>query len=676
MAQTAKARFILFASLLLLILYLSSCTPRAYVNRAQSWAKRKTKLDTALKLVNRAQQLEETKNWPRTYFVKGYIYQKMYETAKEGRGNHAENPLFKACEYYNKAYEMGYKGSLKETLAQMHQYFMDDGLDFYRNHQYARALPNLAHTIKISEMPLFPEHVDTSIIYKAGFAAQKTGNWEQAERYYKKAIHYAYMGAEPYQQISTVLLEQGKEKEAVKRLKEGLKKFPSSEDILASLINYYLKRGNEPKKALQYLNMAIKEHPNQTSYLSRKGVVHEQLGQTEKAKKAYIRAIEADPRHFLAHYNLGIIFFNQAVKMESKAYRSGSGDQHAQAWENYEKALQCMKKARELKPGDLAVISTIKLLYYILGADQPEYKEDYRQISREMESLEERLHSDDIAPLKGQKHFVTSQGIKAFENNNYRTAFLYFRYALKLNEMPVLQSHKDTTLIFNTGLAAYKLNQWDAAARYFEQATKLNRNGGRTYLLLSKAYKKAGNDKKALETLKKGLVKHPSNASIVGRLVNHYLFDSRHPEECLKYLKMAIEADPGNAQNYAARGQIYEMVNKPRKAKTSYLKALELEPDLFAAHYNLGHSIYYNEGVKLLSKANNVRDQELHRNHTQKATRKFEKAARHLERAHEIKPRNTSVLSSLKSLYYRLRDKNERYRQRYREILSMLKNYQ
>ena len=100
-----------------------------------------------------------------------------------------------------------------------------------------------------------------------------------------------------------------------------------------------------------------------------------------------------------------------------------------------------------------------------------------------------------------------------------------------------------------------------------------------------------------------------------------------------------------------------------------------MDPKLHMALFNLG-VLYYNDGVDLVSKANKTKDDEKYAELREQANEKFEKALPYMERALELKPEDTKVLSTLKTLYYRLRTQKEEYKKRYDEVSEKLKQLQ
>ena len=304
----------------LLGLLFSSCSDKMYVRKAITWAESGENLDTALKSVEKATELEETKNWPKTYYGKGFVYQTIYESKKT---DIAEEPLFKAFDNYKKAYNMkdadNIQGSIDAAMFKMRKYFINDGVKAFKEKDYDQALKNFEYAIKVGQMPIFDGQVDTAIIYNAGIAAQNVKDWDKAAKYYKKAAEYEYQGARAYALLKNAYMNAGDTAKAVESMKNGFNKYPANQIMVQNLINYYLLTAKEPKKALKYLNRAIEEHPKQAQYYSAKGQIFDETGELEEAKKFYKKALEIDPKDFTAAYNLGVIYYNKGVDIVTKA---------------------------------------------------------------------------------------------------------------------------------------------------------------------------------------------------------------------------------------------------------------------------------------------------------------------------------------------------------------------
>ena len=145
----------------------------------------------------------------------------------------------------------------------------------------------------------------------------------------------------------------------------------------------------------------------------------------------------------------------------------------------------------------------------------------------------------------------------------------------------------------------------------------------------------------------------------MGGIINYYLLDAEDAEEAFKYLKVARENDPSNPQFYSAEAHLYDKMGDTETAKEKYKKAIEMDPDFFEAYYNIG-VLYFNEGVELTDQANQITDNAKYQKAKEKADNKFKEALPYLEKSHELKPSDQGIMSTLKTLYYRLQ-MNEKY---------------
>jgi tetratricopeptide (TPR) repeat protein len=365
-----------------------------YVRKAITWAESGENLDTALKSVEKATKLEETKNWPKTYYGKGFVYQRIYENKKT---DIVEDPLFKSFDNYKKAYNMegadNVQGSIDAALFKLRKYFINDGVKAFQNREFGEALHNFEYALKVGKMPVFKGQTDTAIIYNAGIAAQNVKKWDKAAEYYKKAAKYGYEGARTYRLLWNAYMQAGDTTKAVETLKDGFNKYPESKAMVQNLINYYLLTAKEPKKALKYLNTAIEKYPEQSQYYSAKGQIFDETGEKEKARKFYEKALEINPEDFTATYNLGVIFYNRGVEIISEANKIKDEEKYkkkkAEADEQFKKAIPYMEKAHQIKPEEKQVMKTLKTLYYRLRTQNEEYLQKYKKIQKELKMMDE-----------------------------------------------------------------------------------------------------------------------------------------------------------------------------------------------------------------------------------------------------------------------------------------------
>lgn len=394
-----KQRKILWSTLItgLIVMVISSCSDKMYVNRAITWAENGERLDTALKSVEQATELEETKNWPKTYYAKGYVHQKIYESEKSEFKDLADKPLFKAFENYQKAYDMDkedkFKGSIDAAMFKLHTYFIREGVNSFKSNKYEDAFKNFKYALKVSDMPIFKNRVDTAIMFNAGIAAQNMKNWEEAAKYYEMSAKHDYGGARTYILMKNAYFQTGDTTKAVEALKEGFNKYPGNKNMIASLINHYLLNTDHPEEALDFIKEAKKQHPDNAQYYSAEAQIYDKMGKVEKAKESYKAALERDPDLFMALYNLGVLYFNEGVDIVGKANQTKDDAEYKKlrdkANAKFKQAIPYMEKAHEAKPQETSVLSTLKTLYYRLRTEDEKYVEKYKEVNAKLKQLNE-----------------------------------------------------------------------------------------------------------------------------------------------------------------------------------------------------------------------------------------------------------------------------------------------
>jgi Flp pilus assembly protein TadD len=136
---------------------------------------------------------------------------------------------------------------------------------------------------------------------------------------------------------------------------------------------------NNSQAALEYLDKAKKNDPNNKSFYFADGTIYDKIGNMDKAVEAYNKAIAIDPNFYDAYFNLAVVYFNSAVKLteaanaelDNKKYQ----DKKNLADEEFKKAIPHMEKAYEVAKGLTTpeapanmkqALETLKQLYYRL----------------------------------------------------------------------------------------------------------------------------------------------------------------------------------------------------------------------------------------------------------------------------------------------------------------------
>ena len=240
-------------------------------------------------------------------------------------------------------------------------------------------------------------------------------------------------------------------------------------------------------------------------------------------------------------------------------------------------------------------------------------------------------------------------GINNFQEKKYEEALTNFEIGIKVKKD--FFNLTDTNGINNCALAAYKSGQYAKAAIFYNQVISLNAGEAKTFIALSNSYLNQNDTTSAIKALGQGISKYPQDKDLTSRQFNLYLISGK-ANEAFTEIEKSIQLDPTNANLYLNKGILAEQLNKPEEAETAYKKAIELNAGLFDAQYSLG-TFYYNQGVDMNRKANDIKDNKKYEIAKKQADEKFKVALPYLEKAFEINRKDTGVLQSLRALYSR-----------------------
>jgi len=173
------------------------------------------------------------------------------------------------------------------------------------------------------------------------------------------------------------------------------------------------------------------------------------------------------------------------------------------------------------------------------------------------------------------------------------------------------------------------------------------------YTQLSTIYKAEGDTVKSEGIIAKGRKAMPNDLNLIIAEINNLLSKGK-VTEAQDLLNLAVSKDPNNATLHFAIGANMDEFGNFEQAEKSYLKAIELKPEYFDAHYNLG-ALYVNTAANVMDEANKLPITETAKYDELKtrADNLLEKALPELETAEKLNPKDRNTLITLKQLYAR-----------------------
>jgi tetratricopeptide (TPR) repeat protein len=340
--------------------------------------------------------------------------------------------------------------------------------------------------------------------------------------------------------------------------------------------------------------------------------------------------------------------YQAIAKTDNKKYKKLCEEPLDKAFDAYIKSINLNFIDPELKNLDLEKELDVMKFFKALNDDDVK--------------LEDQTALYDIITVRlpNLANDFVNQGVEAFKTKEYETALAKFEKSITIS---TLSMKVDTQVMYFASLAANNCKDWEKLVIYNEVLKQMNygaesKDKIAIYQNLAKGYINTGDTVKFVSTLKDGIEKLPEDSyALVIDLFNYYI-DLGESAKALEYISLAIKSDDSNAQLFVVRGTLYEEQKEKENAKADYEKAIELDPANFDANYSLG-AYYYNYAADTLDWANNnipPTESQKYADVKKSADKLFAKALPFLEKAHEVNAKEISVLSTLKTIYYRLGD--------------------
>lgn len=267
--------------------------------------------------------------------------------------------------------------------------------------------------------------------------------------------------------------------------------------------------------------------------------------------------------------------------------------------------------------------------------------------------------------------YLQNSGISRFNQKEYASAYPLFELAADI----VASDKKfDTLNTSNAAASAYNAKIYDKAILNYNKLTAAGFGKGNTWMMLGRVYVESGDSAKYIATISEGLKKYPNDADLLTEDVNLKMRNGQ-VAAAVDELNALIAQRPTDPQLNFVVGNVYDRLANPvgadgkqgpkpknyeellEKAAGYYKKALELDPKNFDASYNLG-VLYYNQSVEYYNRSQStIADAAKYNTMWEKP---LPDAAKYLEAAHVLEPKDLTVLNALKAVYSQMSD-NDNY---------------
>lgn len=462
----------------------------------------------------------------------------------------------------------------------------------------------------------FADNVDVQ--FALADAMRELGNYEGASAAYQRALALTTEGSAKRIDIlvehGRMLADRADNARALEMLTRARSEAPKDADVHYNLAVLYVRLGRQDA-AVTSFKEAIKLKPDLAKAHNNLGVALDKLARHDEAMAAFAKAVAVDPRFADALYNYGLIAFKLRKFKEARASFEKAlvvapemGDAKFYLGEVYyqlgdsSKALRVYKEALRMNPEDASSHRRLGDIYLEKGDVSLAVGEYWAAVDADEKDAANRAQLIRVLLVRNEEGDVR-RAVKLGEKGlELDPAVLDVRIALAEAEVQQGRSPRARQVLeegtrvmpaeprVHVALGNFLLDQGSLpeAQQEFDQALKLDPRSPHALAAAGKAADLSGDSKTAMKLIKEALAIDatlPDARAELGRM----LFLEGKNAEALKELGRASEDAPklGKAWFYLAFAQNKAGLGAGAVEK-SLKKAVENQPDLAEAHYQLG----------------------------------------------------------------------------------------
>ncbi|MDP4680363.1 MAG: hypothetical protein NWS46_08365, partial [Cyclobacteriaceae bacterium] len=291
----------------------------------------KNDLASAKAEIDMAITIEKNSDKAKTWFERGRIYQAIATSEDESLRSLDSDAIAKTMESFQKVKSMENETAPQviladQNIASLWGKFINDGGTVYGEDHFEEAYENFLKALLVKPS-------DSLTLLYAGVCAQQVENYANTLKHYYKLDELGYGSVDVY--ATLVYIERAintDEESALKVVKKAQQKYPNEtrfgQEEISILIN--LKRLDQAKNKLIE---SIKEDPENASLHLNLAIMYDNIAGTmmeddtkkEEGKKTYelalveyLKTIEIEPDNYVANYNAGALYVNQAKEFYDK----------------------------------------------------------------------------------------------------------------------------------------------------------------------------------------------------------------------------------------------------------------------------------------------------------------------------------------------------------------------
>ncbi|MCD4783921.1 MAG: tetratricopeptide repeat protein [Candidatus Eremiobacteraeota bacterium] len=469
-----------------------------------------------------------------------------------------------------------------------------------------------------------------------GIISRKTGRFDEAEKYFKKALEIDPEYSSAYNNLGVLYRLQNKNKLAKEnyhmaiqyniRNPEALYNLGllalSERDLDLAWLYFNRSIDMSPGFIQAYINLAItqmyrgniedaekillgleKKNPRNPLILYNLGVLYKSIGKNKRALKYFAKTLEAEPQFADAHNNMGVIYLvggkikdaesqldraidispGNSIYLFNRGLTSYYGSDMNNAEKYFEKALEAdpifLKARRQLARAYLRngkYEKAEKQIGIILKEKPDDYQAQYLKAvyyERTGQIIKAAGTLEDM--VDRMKYYLEGYG---------RLGILYIKLqkyekAEKIYQKLVKTDPEDCTSLINLGIAQRMLKKNKKAEESFKRAIRVSRGRKEGYRHLGIFYIENKDFKKAVKLYKEAVRKFPRDIDFLSNLSLSLSMEGKYGQS-LNVMKSAVKVSPGNSLLYYRTAFVYALMDRKEMVIENLKKAIKLDPEL------------------------------------------------------------------------------------------------
>lgn len=351
-------------------------------------------LEKAKAAIDEAVKDPSTKDDPNTWFVKASVYASLQGNSVASAGK----PYMESYEALQKTFGLddSYKSKSEAipVIIRTGFYAFNDGINAFNKSQYDSALASMNRVFNLFGRQAdkrFADHKDVDTIRAqslmiSGYSAYYLKDYDNAISYLNDCKNSNFLGdnlANVYLILAQAYDQKNEGSNQIAAIEEGVKKFPSDDNLKNAELNYYIAAGNTDVLIKKFEDGVQKDPQNAQNYFNL-GILYDQLANpkdgsapankdeyAQKAETALNKAIAIAPDDPQMNYQLAAHYYNEAAAVNNVMSQM-SGNEQAK-YDNllkkrdglFEKALPLFEKCKDIYQPKAASLSGDDHKFYV-----------------------------------------------------------------------------------------------------------------------------------------------------------------------------------------------------------------------------------------------------------------------------------------------------------------------